>query len=38
LRSDSPTVEIQLGQTVVFVHARSEDAAVEAARNLQAAN
>jgi len=38
LRSDSPTVEIQLGQTVVFVHARDAEAALEAANLLRAAN
>lgn len=38
LRSDSPTVEIQLGQTVVFVHARTAEAAIEAVNLLRAAN
>jgi len=38
LRSDSPTVEIQLGQTVVFVHARDAEAALEAVDLLTALN
>ncbi len=38
LRSDSPTVEIQLGQTVVLVHARDAEAALEAVDLLTAIN